>query len=153
MRVSGRGRGEADHMGTMNRARGAFLLEALVAIVVFSLALLGLASAIAGALRQAGAAQWRSEAVDAGASTLARMSVEDPATLPARYDSVTEGDGYRALLARALRLPGVSTSSNRPGLAIVDDADRRRVLVTLFWQMPGDTRVHRALVGTVLPRP
>ena len=59
-------------MHSIRHMRGTFLLEALVAIVVFSLALLGLASAIAGALRQAGAAQWRSEAVDAGASTLAR---------------------------------------------------------------------------------
>jgi type IV pilus assembly protein PilV len=140
-------------VSTMNHTRGTFLLEALVAIVIFSLALLGLAAAIAGALRQAGAAQWRGEAVDAGASTLARMSVEDPATLAARYDAVAEGDGYRTLLARALRLPGVSPSSNRPDVAIVDDADQRRILVTLFWQLPGDARIHHARVGTVLPAP
>jgi type IV pilus assembly protein PilV len=137
----------------INHARGTFLLEALVAIVIFSLALLGLAAATAGALRQAGAAQWRGEAVDAGASTLARMSVEHPATLAARYDAAAEGDGYRMLLSRALRLPGVSASSNRPDVVIVDDADYRRILVTLFWQPPGDARIHHTRVGTVLPAP
>ncbi|HEY3533551.1 MAG TPA: hypothetical protein VGL43_10560 [Casimicrobiaceae bacterium] len=140
-------------MSPMKHVRGAFLVEALVAIVIFSLALLGLAAAIVGALRQAGAAQWRGEAVDTAASTLARMSVEDPATLAARYDVAAEGDGYHALLARATRLPGVSASSNRPDVAIVDDADRRRILVTLFWQLPGDARIHHARVGTVLPAP
>jgi type IV pilus assembly protein PilV len=133
--------------------RGSFLVEALVAVVVFSLALLGLASAIAGALRQTAGAQWRSEAFDIGSSTLARMSLEDAATLAVRYDAATDGDGYRALLARAMRLPGVSASANRPDVAIVDEADRRRVFVTLFWQLPGDGRVHRAQASAVLPRP
>lgn len=133
------------------RSQGAFLLEALVAIVVFSLALLGVAAAVAASLRHAGDAHWRSEAVDLGAATLARMSLEDPALLVSRYDA--GGNGYRALLAQAARLPGVSAFANVPAVTIDDDAERRRILVTLYWQPPGDARIHHAQVAAALPRP
>jgi type IV pilus assembly protein PilV len=132
--------------------RGSFLLEALVALVVFSLALLGLASGVAAALRQAGAAQWRGEAVDLAAATLARMSTADPVTLADRYGS-DSGDEYLALVARAMHLPGVSATTNAPQVEIRDEADARNVRVTLYWQLPGDARAHQVSVAGVMPRP
>ena len=133
---------------------GAFLLEALVALIVFSIAAVGLLGVMTNALRASGIAQWRSEAFDIAASTLSRMWAEDPAALATRYDPAASGSGYRALLAAAMRLPGVSTVANSPLVTIDDSASgSRRISVTVYWQMPAETGPHRASVSAVLPRP
>jgi type IV pilus assembly protein PilV len=131
---------------------GMFLLEALVALVVFSLALLGLAGVMGHALRESGNARWRGEAFDLASSTLARMWVEDAATLATRYDPDADGVAHRALVAAALRLPGVTIDRNGPEVTITDEPlGRRRARVTVYWQRPGDATVHRASVSGVLP--
>jgi type IV pilus assembly protein PilV len=132
------------------RSAGAFLLEALVALVVFSLGMLGLLALLAGALRASGSAQWRSEGADLAAAAIARMTTEDGATLVTRYDA-TDGDAYRALLQQAARLPGVSSTTNAPGVDIDDTAERRRVRVDVRWLAPGETTAHRASVSAMLP--
>jgi type IV pilus assembly protein PilV len=133
-------------------ATGAFLLEALVAIVVFAVGTLGLLELIAGAARESGNARWRDEAFTLAASTLSRMWTEDPATLDARYNA-TSGAGYRALRAAAERLPGVSGGVQAP-LVPVDTSipGRWRVANTVFWQQPGERRAHRARAAGMLPR-
>src|SRR6185437_16712246 len=90
-----------------HRLRGAFLLEALIALVVFSLGMLGLLGLLAGALHASGGARWRGEGFAIAAGTLARIATEDPASLVARYDAAADGAGYRAarssdLVARRL---------------------------------------------------
>jgi len=132
--------------------RGMFLLEALVALCVFSLGMLGLLGLLAGALRTSGSAQWRGEGFDIAAAAVARMWAEAPAALAARYDAGGDGDGYRQILAQAMRLPGVSAQVNAPRITIDDDADGRRIRVTVHWQLPGESVVHQASVTAVLPR-
>ncbi|HLX30697.1 MAG TPA: hypothetical protein VKV24_19630 [Casimicrobiaceae bacterium] len=132
------------------KSAGVFLIETLVALVVFSLGMLGLLALLASALRASGNAQWRSEGVDLAAAAIARMTTEDGATLAARYDA-TGGDAYRALLQQATRLPGVSRTSNAPSVDIEDTAERRRVRVGVRWLAPGETTAHRASVSAMLP--
>ena len=137
---------------TRGAQRGLFLLEALIALVVFSLAMLGLAGALGHALRESGSTRWRGEAFELASSTLGRMWVEDAATLATRYDALSGGVGYRALLAAALRLPGVTVDKNVPVVTITDEAlGRRRARVTVYWQAPGDSRVHEASASAILP--
>ena len=134
------------------RASGAFLLEALIAIVVFAVGTLGLLELIAGAARESGNARWRDEAFTLAASTLSRMWTDDPATLDSRYDA-TNGAGYRALRAAAERLPGVGSAVNAPLVAVDTSIPGRwRVAITVFWQQPGERRAHRALAAGMLPR-
>jgi type IV pilus assembly protein PilV len=134
------------------RACGAFLVEALVALVVLSLGMLGLAVVITEALRESGNAQWRAEAFDVASATLARISAEDPGTLAARYDASASGPGYAELLAAAMRLPGVDAASNAPSVAFDDVAPaNRRVAVIVRWQPPAERAAHRVSVATVLP--
>jgi type IV pilus assembly protein PilV len=134
------------------RASGAFLLEALVAIVVFAVGTLGLLELIAGAARESGNARWRDEAFTLAASTLSQMWTDDPATLDVRYDA-TNGAGYRALRAAAERLPGVGSGVNAPLVAVDTSIPGRwRVAITVFWQQPGERRAHRALAAGMLPR-
>ena len=140
-------------MRVTRRAQGGlFLLEALVALVVFSLAMMGLAGALGHALRESGSTRWRGEAFELASSPLARMWVEDAATLATRYDALSDGVAYRALLAAASRLPGVSTGENAPVVKITSEAlGRRRVHVTVYWRLPGDSRAHAASASAILP--
>ncbi len=133
-------------------SRGMLLLEALLALVVFSLGTLGLLALLANALRESGSAYWRSEAFDVASATLSGMWAQDPATLAPRFDAATEGPGYRALLAAAMRLPGVTARVNAP-LVVIDDSasESRRVSVTVYWQMPTDQNAHQASVTASLP--
>jgi type IV pilus assembly protein PilV len=137
----------------MNRSasRGAFLLEALVALIVLSLGLLGVLGLLAGAMRASGSAQWRSEGFDIAAAALAVISADDPAGLAARYDAAVDGPGYRQLLVQAMRLPGVSPDVNAPIVSIVDSAESRRIRVIVRWQLPGEAAGHRASVSGALP--
>ena len=139
--------------GCRRRAAGTFLLEALVAILVFAVGTLGLPELIAGAAHESGNARWRAEAFTLAASALSGMWTDDPATLDARYDPAS-GGGYRALHAAAERLPGVGRALNAP-LVTVDGSipGRWQVAVTVFWQQPGERRPHRAVAAGMLPRP
>jgi type IV pilus assembly protein PilV len=136
-----------------SKIRGTFLLEALVALVVFSLGMLGLSGIVAHALQQSGSAQWRSEASDVAAGVLSQIWTEDAAALASRYDAVAPGPGYRALLAQATHLPGVSALANAPQVTVDDTAETRRVSVTVHWQLPAERIAHRASIAGVLPRP
>lgn len=131
------------------KSAGGFLIEALVALVVFSLGMLGLLALLTSALRASGDAQWRSEGADLAAAAIARMTTEDGATLAARY--ATDGDAYRALLQQAMRLPGVDSRTNGPSVDIEDTVEHRRLRVDVRWLAPGDTATHRASVSAMLP--
>ena len=130
---------------------GTLLLEALVALVVLSLASAGLLGIVAHALRESGNARWRAEAFDLAASTFARMVTEDAALLDARYAS-TAGAGYRALLASAMRLPGVTADTNAPQVAVDTTASgARRIAISVSWQLPNEGGAHHASVAGVIP--
>lgn len=138
-------------MSTRHHHRGTFLLEALVALVVLSLASAGLLGIVAHALRESGNARWRAEAFDLAASTFARMAADDVSQLDARYASTT-GAGYRALLAAAARLPGVSAEKNAPEVAIDATAHGgRRIAIRVRWQLPTEDDAHRASIGGLIP--
>jgi Tfp pilus assembly protein PilV len=136
----------------LRAARGTYLLEALVALVVLSLGMFGLLGLLAGALRASGGAAWRGEGFGIAADSLARIVTEAPAGVAARYDASTGGAGYRALLVQAERLPGVSSGANAPEVSVDDTGESRRVRVVMRWQPTGE-RVHSASIRVALPHP
>lgn len=131
---------------------GTYLLEALIALVVLSIGMFGLLGLLTGALRATGAVAWRGEGLGLAADTLARIATEAPAGVAARYDALAGGVGYRALLARAVRLPGVSSDVNAPEVSVDDTGESRRVRVVMRWQPTGE-RVHSASIRVALPHP
>ena len=134
-------------------SRGIYLLEALVALVVLSIGLLGVLGLMAAAVRASGGATWRSEGFDIAADTLARMAAEAPGSMAALYDDTSQAaTGYRALLAQAMRLPGVTDEANAPEVFIDDSGETRRLRVVVRWQPPGE-RLHQASIRAALPRP
>lgn len=138
--------------GRVRRQGGIVLLEALISILVLSFATLGILGLASRALRDAGDAHWRSEAASLAASTLARMWTEDPATLADRYDSAFGGAGFLDVVAAASKLPGVTSTTNAPVVAVVSGASGTspRVTVTVYWQPPGAALPHRYAVEQVV---
>jgi type II secretory pathway pseudopilin PulG len=134
---------------------GAFLIETLVAVLVFSVAAAGVFSLLANGLRASDNARSRTEANDVAAATLARMSTEDIVTLADRYDALAGGSGFRTLLASARRLPGVTDTANVPVVTFAPGPSARsqRASVTLYWQLPGESARHQAsMTSVVAPR-
>lgn len=133
------------------RAHGAFLIEALLAILVVSIATTGVFTLIAGLVRASGDSLLRAEAAEIAASAVARMAAENPAALTTRYN--TPGSvGLAAIHAAAQRLPGVTSLANLPTVSVTDgpSAGTRRVTVSVTWQSPTATTPHRTSMSTVV---
>ena len=126
-------------------ARGGFLLETLVALLIFSFGLLAMVGLHARAVRNFNEAHYRANAAELVLGTFAAMHATDPATLAARFDSTTNGTGWLALLDRAKQLPGVSDTQNVPVLHVGDGptATSRQASLDVFWQTPDSDQIHR----------
>lgn len=137
---------------SMRTARGALLLEALVATLVLALATLGFLGLTALATAGIGHSRWRAEAATLAASTVAQMTVADPATLVAEYDSAQGGPGYRAFAMSARHLPGVTASVNAPVIVVTPRSGSNAVTasVRLWWQEPGAAEPHRYAIEDAL---
>ena len=131
---------------------GAFLLEALVALLIFSFGVMAMAGLQARATRHFNEAQYRANAAEVVQGTIASMRASDPATLAARFDPSANMADWLALLGQAKRLPGVSYIQNVPALQIIDGptTTSRQVSLSVFWQTPGDLTPHRYAATAVI---
>jgi len=139
--------------------RGAMLLEALMAVLVFSLGVLGIVGLQAQSIRHVNDSQYRGEAIFLANAFVAQMWVDDrsatdPAYLKATYEDSNGGSGYAALKEMVRRLPGADLSGNAPTVKV--DAGPTPtssvVTVTVFWQAPGDPTVHNYATNAVIGR-
>lgn len=134
---------------TMPRQDGSTLIEGLLAIVVFSVALVGLLRLLSATLADGANAQYRSEASLLASDLVARMWHGDrsPDGLKKRFGSA-DTDDYRDWMQRVqATLPGVSASTHVPSVAI---SDTREVTITLNWQTPGSAEPHSLVVHTLI---
>jgi type IV pilus assembly protein PilV len=138
---------------------GAFLLEALIAILIFSFGILGIVGLQANAVSFTNDAQYRGEAAHHANSLIARMWTDNVDALEATYEGKdgAGGPGYEALLAalepeecsdakkaaRSCVLPGVA--ENPPTVEVTpgnpangEPATMRNVIITIRWQAPGE---------------
>jgi type IV pilus assembly protein PilV len=136
---------ESSNAAPTARQRGMMLLEALIAIAVFSIGVLGNVALHAQAIRHVHAAQCRSEATHLVQALIGRMWAEDPAALAARYDATVGGDGYVEFARATRRLPGASTPGNAPDVRVEPGPapSSRKVTVAVHWQLPGEPVAHR----------
>jgi type IV pilus assembly protein PilV len=135
---------------TLRRARGAFLLEALVAAAVFAIGVLGAAAFHAESMRRIDDARNRTAAAHLTLGLMARMWTEDPATLDARYAG--GGDGYAAFARLARQLPGGERDENAPTVRVDagPSASSRTVTATVRWQSAGNATAHRFAASAVI---
>jgi len=116
---------------------GIVLLEALLAILVFSLGVLALVGLQATAIKQSTDARYRSEAALLANDVISQMWVSNRTTAILQTNFNTGGTAYNTWLARVVStLPGVvANSATAPTIAI--DA-QGIATVTLFWRAPNE---------------
>lgn len=134
-------------MGSSTRKqRGSFLLESLIAILLFSFGILGMVALLGTSLRASNDARYRSEAANLANGMVADMWSLNAAQLDAQF-----GSGGAKLYAwqtkAATLLPSADVNPpvvdlTKPGLS----AQSRAVVVTVFWQLPGSTERHSYMV-------
>jgi type IV pilus assembly protein PilV len=131
-------------------ARGIVLLDAMIAIVLFSIGILGMLAMQAGATKLAGDAKYRADAAMHADQLIAQMwsSAGNPALLTQFVSPA--GTSYIAWAktlncadpsASATCLPGVTTTANLP-VVTVDNANANMVTITISWQPPNGTGLH-----------
>ena len=130
--------------GTFKRTgqSGVALLEALIAILIFSLGILTIVAIQATSIRLTGDAQLRTRASLLAERLIGQMWVHGGNIAGLKTDFQAGGSAYNTWLAEVkgndIGLPGVtgtdaSSASNWPTVT-VDDAGL--VVVTLFWKTP-----------------
>lgn len=127
------------------------LLEALVAILIFSLGVLSLIQLQAVSIRQASGAEYRSVATLLANDLISRMwaSNRNAALLQTNFSSSPAGSGYQQWLnnVRASGLPNISgdmqtlptVSFATVAPSVVGGNPTSVATVTLYWKEPGDT--------------
>ena len=135
--------------------RGAYLLEALIGILIFSLGILGIVGLQAQAIRFTNDSEYRAEAVYLANSLISQMWTDDRTLLKNKYDSTIAGTEYvnfRAKVNSALSgatVPDpdvlVDTALGVDGITAMPAAPSNTssvVQVRIQWQLPGDTIMH-----------
>ena len=129
------------------RQSGAFLLEAMIAILIFSFGVLGIVGLQARSLKAVGDAQYRGEAAYFAQTLAGRMWAHDPSDVATYFGSGGTGftDWSAQLTDASSGLPGASTIP--PTVEFLSDSDHAvnsangvMVRVTIYWQVPGDER-------------
>ena len=127
--------------------RGAALLEALVAILIFSFGVLGLIGILAGSIRATNDARYRAEAANLAQGLIGAMWSTRAADLDAQF-----GAGGPQLAAWQTQVANLLPSATGANLPIVDltqpglSTQSRSVVVTMFWQLPGEPGRHQLLI-------
>jgi type IV pilus assembly protein PilV len=132
---------------------GAFLLEALVGVLIFAFGILGLVGLQAQAIRNTNDLQYRGEAIYIANAAIGRMWTMSRPQLKASFegDKGTGGDQYDALVEAVSRLPGTGIEDNKPTVTVAAGPtnDSNLVTITVRWQLPGEATPHQ-YVATVM---
>jgi type IV pilus assembly protein PilV len=129
-----------------HRQCGSALIEGLLSLIIFFIALIGLLSLLSAALVESGNARYRTEASLLASDLVGRMWSGDRSlvSLQTRFGNVTAGEYQQWLQRVQATLPGADLAGNSPQVAIDTD---RNVTITLGWQAPGETTSHQLVVA------
>lgn len=129
------------HHPQVRAQAGAILLEALVAILIFSVGILAVVGMQATAVKAAAEAKYRSEASLLATDLIGQMWVSDRtgATMKTNFQGGegTDGAAYTVWLNSVIgTLAGVTTTVNVPKVTI--DSATGMVTVKMFWALPSE---------------
>jgi type IV pilus assembly protein PilV len=138
-------------IGGCNRTtqRGAYLLEALIALLVFVFGIVGMNGVTAYAIRATNDARFRSEASNVANAMVAEMWTTTAAQAATDFGTGgTRLTAYQNLAASLLPNALATVDLTQAGLS----SQSRTVVVTITWQQPGSADTHRyvtsAQIGT-----
>jgi len=120
--------------------RGVSLIEALVAILIFSIGVLALIALQATSIRQSADAKYRSEASLLASEILGQMWVTDRTVATLQTNFQAGGGAYNAWLGRVqATLPGLAASAPVPASAPAVAVNASGIVrVDLFWRAPNE---------------
>ena len=126
---------------TRYRQRGSFMLEALIAILIVALGVLGTVGLYARSVQQVDDAKFRGEAALLASSLIGQMWLSDAhmGALTAKFYSGSAGPGYTEFAALvAQRLP----NSIAPTVTVTagPNASSSRVDILIQWKHPGEDK-------------
>jgi type IV pilus assembly protein PilV len=133
---------------TRRAQRGAYLLEALVGILIFSFGILGIVGLQAQSIRMTNDSEYRAEAVYMANALISKMWTDNPDQLQTKYRS-PGGSEYLDFKTNHVQFAFQGAMTTDP-IVLVDDAllplapskNSHVVQVSVFWQLPGDPLVH-----------
>jgi len=146
----------ADAFPKLRKQRGSFLLEALIAILIVALGVLGSIGLLARSMQDVDDAKFRGEAAYLASALIGEMWLQDrsQAALDAKYGSTGGGEGYVDFVSRVqARLPNGAV----PELNVTagPTTTSSNVTIVISWHLPGDAaeapdHFHRAMatIGT-----
>ena len=125
---------------------GVMLLEALIAILIFSLGILAIVGLQAASIKSAGDAKYRSDASLLANQLIGQMWVSDRTTTTLQSSFGTGGTDYSTWQSSvAAALPG--TSTNPPSVTFTTDNSTATpssvATITIYWQSPSETTTHQ----------
>lgn len=127
------------------RQAGSYLLEALIAMLIFAFGVLGLIGLLGSSIRVTNDARYRSEAANLASAMIADMWMVTSDKLDEQF-----GAGGTKLTVWQKKaedlLPSAATHPPTVELADGLSFESRTVVVTVFWQMPGDKELHQHLM-------
>ena len=138
-------------MSIRKRQTGSFLLEALIAILIFSMGILAIVGLQAASIKASGDAKYRSDANMLANQLIGQIWVSDrtAATLQAAYQ--TGGTAYTAWQADVEgSLPGAAENPPTVAVNLVagGSVTSSLVTITIFWKAPSESTVHQYNVVT-----
>ena len=128
-----------------HRQTGNYLLEVLIAILIFSFGILGLIGLLGSSIRITNDARYRSEAANLAGAMIAEMWTMTAAQMDTQF-----GSGGTRLVAwqdkATALLPVPASYEPTVDLSAGLSSESRTVVVTVYWQLPGQTERHQHLM-------
>lgn len=132
---------------------GVVILEAMVAIVIFSIGILGLVGALSASVNNASDAQYRTEAAFLADTLVAQMHLDKPTSgSDTRSTDFVSPSGTKftkwsdRVTSGATALPGASLTANAPTVTFSGNT----ATISIFWQARNSTEQHKYVVVTAL---
>lgn len=141
---------------------GYLLLEAMISLLLFSVAMLGIIGLYAASVGHNSEAEYRVEASCLASELVARMRSDnrDPATLKADYEGAAGigGSKYRNWVSEMTdtsRLPGLAAYPPQVTVTTLGGAappytSKSQVIITIRWQLPNTPSVHNHVLTTLI---
>ena len=149
--------------------RGIVLIDAMVAILIFSVGILGLVALQGSAIEMTGGAQYRINAAMLADHVIAQMWASDPKQLKTLFEGSGGSDGSSggtSYIAWAKRLDCTSSTpdnsclpgakANPPSIDVVEQDisssgnTQYQVTVTVYWKAPSDSTKHKYVSVTAI---
>lgn len=129
---------------TITKQRGVIILEGLIAVLIFSLGIIGIVGLLATSIKNTASAKYRNDASLLANQIIGQMWVDDKtnASLKTNFESPSGAKFVTWKSVVTNTLPGIAT--NPPTIAINAS---NVTTVTVWWQAPNEPAAHNYVIS------